>query len=159
MSSATRLKVRIRIFLAALALLGACARREAPTQERGQPSASARASASASNAPATPPAAASARCITPESVGAVRLEELDGEGAHERAAITAAARELRRVLELPADYFATVQSAGDLVLLELWYHSAFLPEQCGKPGNPGEKSRTMAYDPRLHRIVSTKIWQ
>lgn len=104
------------------------------------------------------------------------LTQLSGENANETAAIAAAGRELKRVLEVPGDYFATVQTAGDLVLLELWHRSAFLPENCdaaeswkrGASGSlkPGEgagnrcaKCRTLAYDPRLRRIVSAKVWE
>jgi hypothetical protein len=141
-----------------LVLLAGCARRDESPQPLTKPSA-APSAPSAPSPPAIPAPAASARCITPESVGAVRFEELVGEGGDEKAALAAAARELERVLEVPAGYLATVQSAGDLVLLELWHRSTFAPEHCGKLGNPGEKSRTMAYDPRLRRIVSTKIWQ
>ena len=85
------------------------------------------------------------------------MAQLAGESADETAAIAAARRELERVLEVPADYFATVQTAGDLVLLELWHRSAFLPENCA--GNRCAKCRTQAYDPKLRRIVSTKVWE
>jgi hypothetical protein len=73
--------------------------------------------------------------------------------------VVAARTELRRVLEQPEEFFGNVVTTGDLVLLELWHESAFTPENCAVRGNPGEKNRTLGYDPRKRRIVSTKIWQ
>jgi hypothetical protein len=93
----------------------------------------------------------------------VALAKLTGESANELAAVAAARRELKRVLEAPEDYFASVQTAGDLVLLELWHRSAFLLESCAtageKPNARCAKCRTFAYDPKLGRIVSTKVWE
>lgn len=116
--------------------------------------------AAASAAPsALPSAKPAARCVTPEGVGVVALSALKGESASEIAAVGAARRELKRVLEVPDEYFGNVQSAGDLVLLELWPRSAFLPENCEKAANRCAKCRTLAYDPKLGRIVSTKVWE
>lgn len=95
--------------------------------------------------------------MTPESVNAGPLSQLSGVSADERAAIAAVNRELLRVLEAPGDYFASVQTAGDLVLLELWHKSAFLPENCRE--RRCAKCRTQAYDPKKHKLVSTKVWE
>jgi hypothetical protein len=103
--------------------------------------------------------AASNRCLTPESVGATPLPTLAGANAREQQALVAARAELRRVLEDPAQFFANVQATDDVVLIELWHRSAFLPENCGVTGNPGGKCRTLGYDPKKGRITSTKFWQ
>ena len=99
------------------------------------------------------------RCVTPESAGVVALSELKGEGVNELAAVAAARSELKRVLEVPDDYFGSVQSAGDLVLLELWPRAAFLPENCQSSGERCAKCRTLTFDPKRSRIVSTKVWE
>ena len=99
------------------------------------------------------------RCITPESVGASPLSDLKGGSDRERRAVVAARAELKRVLENPNDFYGTVQATDDLVLLELWHRSAFLPENCNDLGNPGGKCRTLGYDPKRDRITSTKFWQ
>jgi hypothetical protein len=114
---------------------------------------------SASALSAAPSASAKAGCITPESVGVSALASLSGETVAEKAAVLAARRELGRLLEVPADYFGSVQTAGDLVLLELWHRSAFPPEGCVLAGSSGGKRRTLSYDPRRQRIVSSKVWE
>jgi hypothetical protein len=63
------------------------------------------------------------------------------------------------VLEAPENYFGSVQSAGDLVLLELWPSSAFLPENCEKASQECAKCRTLTFDPKRGRVVSTKVWE
>ncbi|HET9933915.1 MAG TPA: hypothetical protein VFQ35_24595 [Polyangiaceae bacterium] len=140
----------------------------APAAVASAPAAVASAPAVVASAPAavasTPKGAASAaeanrRCITPESVGATPLAELKGNGERERKAIAAGRAELKRVLENPNDFYATVQATDDLVLLELWHQSAFAPENCNDHGNPGGKCRTFGYDPKRDRITSTKFWQ
>jgi hypothetical protein len=98
-------------------------------------------------------------CITPESVAVSPLSSLSGETSAEKAAVLAARRELSRLLEVPADYFGNVQTAGDLVLLELWHRSAFPPDGCIQAGSAGGKRRTLSYDPRKQRIVSSKVWE
>ncbi|MFZ5895829.1 MAG: hypothetical protein ACOY0T_32530 [Myxococcota bacterium] len=108
---------------------------------------------------ASPSAAAPTRCITPESVGAVLLTELKSDSDKERRAVQAAIVELKRVLENPAQFFASVQTTDDLVLIELWHESAFRPQHCNVVGNPGGKCRTLGYDARKGRITSTKFWQ
>lgn len=155
--------------LAALASVCAagCNRRESaaqvssarPAAVYGAESALAAASRSSSTNIAPPSALPRARCVTPENVGAVAFLGLSGESAVEKAAIAAAGRELKRVLEVPAEYFATVQTAGDLVLLELWHRSAFSPENCEDAQTRCAKCRTLAYDPKLRRIVATKVWE
>jgi hypothetical protein len=87
------------------------------------------------------------------------LGSLFGETIAEKAAVLAARRELSRLLEVPSDYFGSVQTAGDLVLLELWHRSAFPPEGCVLAGSSGGKRRTLSYDPRRQRIVSSKVWE
>jgi hypothetical protein len=87
----------------------------------------------------------------------VRLPQAKSADPVEAAALGAARRELVRVLERPADYFSTVQTAGRLVLVELWHESAFTPQNCAVRGADG-KSRTLTYDANRQRLVGTKIW-
>lgn len=146
----------------ALGVLGAgCDRHEQSAPKSGAaPSATSLGGGVNTGSSASPPppsAKPEGRCITPESVNATPLSRLSGASADERAAIAAVSRELARVLELPGDYFASVQTAGDLVLLELWHSSAFLPENCRE--SRCAKCRTQAYDPKKQRIVSTKVWE
>jgi hypothetical protein len=142
-------------------LVASCDRRQKSPPNTGAALSATMPSAGAKTPSAASPPSASAkpeaRCITPESVNAVPLPQLSGAGADERAAIAAVSGELLRVLEQPADYFASAQTAGDLVLLELWHKSAFLPENCRE--TRCARCRTQAYDPKKHRIVSTKVWE
>jgi hypothetical protein len=101
---------------------------------------------------------AAARCITPDALGLQPLATLHGATRVEEAAVAAARRELTRVLEDPTVYLASVQTAADLVLLELWHPSAFLPENCRDPQQLCRKCRTMAYDAKRGRVTSTKVW-
>jgi hypothetical protein len=149
--------------LVAMVVLAACSR----SGDAPKPTASAAparrvpapvVASAAQGAPAAS-SAASNRCLTPESVGATPLPKLVGANAREQQALVAARAELRRVLEDPAEFFANVQATDDVVLIELWHRSAFLPENCGVTGNPGDKCRTLAYDPTKGRITSTKFWQ
>lgn len=136
------------------------------TSERVDPSAIASvASASApppsAVAPSAVPTASSpstaAACATPDSFGAVPIAQFHADDPTESAAVASAQSELKRVLERPLDYFVTVQTAGERVLVELWHRSAFTPEHCAARGADG-KSRTYTYDTRTRRIVATKIW-
>jgi hypothetical protein len=125
---------RARAFRAARAFvlcfsISSCAKRASPASATSaQPPLAAPSAVSAPGVAMTPSASASApvspkaqtRCVTPQSAGVVPLSELKGDGLSEVAAVAAARRELKRVLEIPDDYFGSVQSAGDLVLLELW---------------------------------------
>ena len=157
----------MRRVVALVAIVG-CSRAGEPHAE-ANPTPSVAAAHSASVATPAPsvaaaPLASSApepkrRCITPESLGATPLTELKGGSDRERRAVVAARAELKRVLENPNDFYATVQATDDLVLLELWHRSAFLPENCNEIGNPGGKCRTLGYDPKRDRITSTKFWQ
>jgi hypothetical protein len=164
---------RARAFRAARAFvlcfsISSCAKRASPASTTSaQPPLAAPSAVSAPGVAMTPSASASApvspkaqtRCVTPQSAGVVPLSELKGDGLSEVAAVAAARRELKRVLEIPDDYFGSVQSAGDLVLLELWPRAAFLPENCEKSGERCAKCRTLTYDPQRGRIVSTKVWE
>lgn len=98
-------------------------------------------------------------CATPDALGLVRFDALRGANAVETQAIAAVRRELERVLEDPERYYATLETAEDLVIVELWYEGAFAAGHCAVRGNPDEKSRTMTYDVRRRRVVSTKVWQ
>ncbi|HET9957922.1 MAG TPA: hypothetical protein VFQ61_25665 [Polyangiaceae bacterium] len=98
----------------------------------------------------------SSDCPTAASLGATALLELEATTSAEQAAIQAVRRELTRVLENPGSYFGTVQTASDLILVELWHKSGLSPEAgCHAPG----KRRTMTFDPRAGKIVATKIWE
>lgn len=155
----------------ALFVIGCSCSREPPSNSNAEQRAAAsatdtkpEASAAAAVASAVPTPVPSSsepnrRCITPESVGATPLVALKGSSERERRAVAAARAELTRVLERPSDFYATVQATDDLVLLELWHRSAFLPENCNDRGNPGGKCRTLGYDPKRDRITSTKFWQ
>lgn len=148
-----------RAWVVGLVLASACSR--ASTASSGQASSSARPVSVAipSAIPSNVAPSAEARCITPESVGATPFGELEGASDKERRALSAARAELVRVLEDPSQFFASVQATDELVLLELWHQSAFLPQNCAVTGNPGGKCRTLAYDPKKARITSTKFWQ
>jgi hypothetical protein len=148
--------------------LGVSCRQPAPPGQdtpRGLLGVSAKRVASAPSAPAVSAASAATTtkaepaCVTPESVGVSALGSLSGDSGAEKAAVLAAQRELSRLLEVPADYFGNVQTAGDLVLLELWHRSAFPPHGCVAPGSSGGKRRTLSYDPRKQRIVTSKVWE
>jgi hypothetical protein len=116
------------------------------------PSATTPSAVPAASAPATP-----AACATPDSFGAVPIAQFHADDPAESAAVAAAQSELKRVLERPSDYFVTVQTAGERVLVELWHRSAFTQEHCAARGADG-KSRTYTYDTHTRRIVATKIW-
>lgn len=138
----------------------ACERAQKPSGHRSEPAVSMSTSAS-SSAPLTRPlpSETATPCLTPQSLSLIRLLELQPTEAGERAALTAVRRELTRLLTPPSEYYATLQTAGDIVVAELWHESSFAPENCGKAGNPGERNRTISYDVRKARIVGTKVWQ
>lgn len=149
-----------RLGLSLCVLFTGCSRAErAPTQAVLKEVSAPSASLPRSVASAAPSASASAQCVTPESVGVSALGNLSGQNTAENAAIAAARHELTRVLEVPSDYFGSVQTAGDLVLLELWHRSSFPPESCVPAGSSGGKRRTLSYDLRKQRIVSSKVWE
>ena len=87
----------------------------------------------------------------------MRLEQYPAQDPVERAAVTAAKRELVRLLEPPAMYFVSAQTVDSRVLVELWHESAFTAAHCAARGADG-KSRTLTYDAGRRAIVSTKIW-
>ena len=87
----------------------------------------------------------------------MRLEQYPAQDPVERAAVTAAKRELVRLLEPPAMYFVSAQTVDSRVLVELWHESAFTATHCAARGADG-KSRTLTYDAGRRAIVSTKIW-
>jgi len=136
--------------------------------KRSEPNVGVQASVSAaavntapSIAPTTPPSVATSAvvpsCATPDSLGVVRLEQYQAQDPVERAAVTAAKRELVRLLEPPAVYFVSAQTVDSRVLVELWHESAFTATHCAARGADG-KSRTLTYDAGRRAIVSTKIW-
>jgi hypothetical protein len=138
-------------------------------RKRSEPNIDVQASVNApaiSVAPPTAPAVAAASvvasavapsCATPDSLGVVRLAQYQAQDPVERAAVTAAGRELVRLLERPAAYFVSAQTVDNRVLVELWHESAFTPAHCASRGADG-KSRTLTYDSARRVIVSTKIW-
>jgi hypothetical protein len=123
---------------------------------RGKPEASRAAAPIASIA--VPAVASALPCLTAASLDLSRLLELRPADANERAALVAARRELERLLQVPAEFYVTLQSTEDLILLELWHESSFDAEHCGKRENPGEHNRTLTYDVRKARIVASKVW-
>jgi hypothetical protein len=129
---------------------------------RAEPSASARSEANRAAAPiaslAVPAVASAPPCLTAASLDLSRFLELQPTDANERAALVAARRELERLLQVPAEFYVTLQSTGELILLELWHESSFDAEHCGKRENPGEHNRTLTYDVRRARIVASKVW-
>ncbi len=159
------LATRIARFVSLAAAVVAC-NRGAPRSDEprarasaSSPPATTSSAAAAPDSAAVAPPASSKACLTPESLALTRLNQLHRAEPGERAAIAAARRELTRELQEPAEYYATLQSSADLVIMELWHESTFAPENCGKTTNPGERNRTLSYDVRKARIVATKVWR
>lgn len=99
-----------------------------------------------------------ANCVTAEALGAAPLTNPKPNGKEptelERRAVKAAQRELRRLLEAPEDFYGVVQPSDALVLVELWHRTAL--GDCVDAESGNERNRTLVYDVKSDRIVSTR---
>lgn len=100
--------------------------------------------------------ASTTACVTLAAVGAVRLDATRSDGDAGHGALRAARAELLRLLERPTDYYAVVEGGADLVLVELWHSPADALATCVS-ALQSEKNRTLVYDPRTRRVVSTSF--
>ena len=95
---------------------------------------------------------------TPEAVGATSMASVEAFPLEDRDLIRAAAAELLRTGDKPAEFYATVTRSADGAKVNLWHRSAFLPESRGREGNPGGRCFTMNFDSDM-RVTKKAKWQ
>lgn len=60
--------------------------------------------------------------------------------------------------EDPAEFYATIESESERIIVHLWHRSAFYEENPG-PGNPGGKCRDVILDPKTQQVRQILFWQ
>lgn len=94
------------------------------------------------------------------AAGATWLPDSNAFPAAAREARDSVVADLKRGNEVPAEFYAQLESLGDSVdVFHLWHRSALAPSARGVDGNPGGRSRDVLFDRRQHRITRHLMWQ